>query len=389
MAAVTAVRRVRGSARPSPPVRLVRLLARLALLGGCALAGYVVLTMLDGPAFADGRAGPDARPGLLGSLAGSESPLPRTLLGDHAPSLREVPPARDRSAARPERSSSGSDRTARDRTAPSEVERTRTAPSRVERARSTSDQQARDRRTPVRTVRARAGSGGLGRVPVVGDVVPGVGGRTPLVVTALPAAVDVLPEALPAGAGALPEAVGRVPTLVAVVGGVAEAVPEVVGAVPDGRSGSAHLLSAGRTEQPAHPITLAGPASSQPAQPGSVPLAAMAVPAVIPPPGPVGPPAAGSNRIFETRASGATSRHVARAADSAPPSGSNPPFGPNPPFGTGPGGQQATPVLVNGGQSVTTPATVGWQNPPRFPLTFSHGDVIRAGRWPGVPALPG
>ncbi|MFC6016869.1 hypothetical protein ACFP2T_11705 [Plantactinospora solaniradicis] len=435
MAAVTAIRRVRGSARPNPPARLVRLLARLALLGGCALAGYVVLAMLDGPAFADGRTGPDARPGLLGSLAGPESPLPRTLLGDHTPSVPKAPPVRDRSAARPERSSNGSDRTlrvrtTRDRTAPREVERTRTTPRRVERAGSTSDRHAQDRRTPIRTVQVRAGSDRAGsdragsdragsdragsdragpvqagpvraaaarslprdatptstRDPVTPSRVLGlvqtVTVRVPVVVAALPAVVDGLPQVLPSAVEGLPEVVGRVPTLAAAVPGVVETMPEVMSAVPDGGSGSGTLSSTVRTGQPVHPIPLAGPPPSQPAQPTSV-LAAVAVPALIPASEPVGPPAPRSDRIFETGAAGATSRTVARVADSEPP------FGPNPPVGTGPAGQQATPVIVNGGQSVTIPATIGWQNPPRFPLSFSHRDLIRAGRWPGVPALPG
>ncbi|MBF9134327.1 hypothetical protein I0C86_36165 [Plantactinospora sp. S1510] len=392
---MTAVRRVRGSAWPSPPVRLVRLLARLALLGGCALAGYVVLTMLDGPAFADGRTGPDARPGLLASLAGPESPLSRTLSGAHPPSVPEAPPLRDRPAARSERSSNGSDRTARprstrDRTVSSEVGRTRTAPSRVEPARSTSDRQAEHRRTPVRSNPARTGADrtGADRIPVVVTALPAVVDVLPAVVDVLPAVVDVLPEVLPTVAGALPEVVGRVPTLVAVVPGMAEAVPAVMSVVPDGRIGSAAFPSTGRTGQPVRVVSLAGPPSLQPAQPSSV-LAAIAVPAVIPPAGPVDPPAPRDDRIFEIGTAGATSRYVSRVADFAPPFGPSPPFGPNSPFRTGPAGQQATPVPVSSGQAVTVPAGVGWQSPSRFPLTFSHGDVIRAGRWPGVPALPG
>ncbi|GAA3760909.1 hypothetical protein GCM10022225_53100 [Plantactinospora mayteni] len=387
MAVVSAVRRVPGPGRPGPPRRAVRLLTRIALLGGGALTGYFLLGMLDGPALAGDRGAPATGAEPLGSLVGTIAPGLPALLDDHVQLPRKATPETGRPASRPE--SAGPERT-RPESAGSErvhperarSERTRPESSRSERARPPSggerggpasrpqrEHPATTRGTPLRTTALEAPP----RPSVVTGVLPELTAGVPLVLAVLP---DVV-AAVPAVAERLPELVGTVPEVVG-------SVPEVVGAGPDGDHSGAPPPR-GLPSQPAEPPS--APAVAPPPAPPSA-LAQQAAPAPVPaePPGSSVP----LRQSPEPGAGGAAgpSRPSPRGAD-AWDIDSGFPSTPDSPVDPGAGTQYAGPTPPSAGQAAVLPGTAGSQSSTRTPSIFRYGDATPTGRSPGVPALPG
>ncbi|MEO3743347.1 hypothetical protein [Plantactinospora sp. B5E13] len=395
MAAVSAARRLAARfGRAGGPV--ARMLARLVMLAGCAVVGFLALAMLDGSASADDRSHRDGRNGLLDRVVDAEPRLTRRLSDQlPPPTVDRRPPVRVPDRARvpgpgptldrrspvrtPERKPSAP---APDRT-PSVPTPDRTlsvpAPDRVPAVRTTD--RAPAGRLPVRDVPVRVPDGDLTSLLLDTGATLVFAVRSVDDVVAAPAsAVPPLPAAVPRLLTAVPRLLTVVPTAATVVDPVVSGATGVVGRLLPGLPTTA--AGPGLRRHDVMLLQRAGPVGPEsPCPDAVVPLgpAAGTGPDPAPPAGPTWRLAA------EADVPGPAATPRRPAGDPAPVT----PVPPRRPDGVGPSGQRVGQAGGGAGQAVTLPAGAGCCTPPRADPTPPHIDAYGAGRWPAVPALPG
>ncbi|MGI5215713.1 hypothetical protein [Plantactinospora sp. CA-290183] len=386
MTAVSAVRQPRGPVPPAPAGVRCALLVRIALLGGVALVGYLLLALLDDPARADD--GRDGRPALLGSTPDVSPRSAGSTLARLTSTAAEQRPAGQRPRSAPSRDRVALVDAAPDRRSAGPPRRVRPAPAGDAPGGSRSAEVAPRPPGSAAVEPGRRPQPRLPRSVAAERDRPPVGIQT--VTGPAPLRRAVVPPARVLGhlAEAVPVAADRV-RLVAdpvLLGGLAVAarpawvVVRAVQAVPEipGRAPLGPALPVAARGSPPEPLALPPPGEVQPG-PG-LPSGYRSIAGS--PARPVAAPPSSTARMGSVQHSAAV-RATARGA------GAPTPYGPFSPARSGPGEQRAGAVTGAGAQPAALPAGAGWQPGARSRPTALLVDTIGAGRSPGVPTLPG